>query len=154
MQHFLEEFTGARFLGALEHFGGSALFDDFSARTENHACSNVARKVHVVRHDNHRHLLFGKLEHHVLHFDDHLGVKCRGDFIEQHQLRLEHQGTRNGNPLLLAAGELTGVCVELAFKAEASQIHASALGRFCLMPPTFVGARIRLPSTDRCGNSV
>ncbi|MCY1360927.1 hypothetical protein D9M69_475770 [compost metagenome] len=84
--------------------------------------------MHVVGNDDHGHLLFGQLHHYALHFDDHFRVEGGSHFIEQHQLGLQHQRSGDGHALLLAAGQLAGIGIELAFQAQAGQVHTGTLG--------------------------
>ena len=66
-----------------------------------------------MRDHHHRHAFFGQVQHDIQHFFDHLRVQGAGGFIEKHDLGIHGQGAGNGHPLLLAAGKLTGIGIEL-----------------------------------------
>src|SRR3546814_19633357 len=67
------------------------------------------------------------------HLADQLRVERRGDLVEQHDLGTHGERAGDGDPLLLAAGELAGKMVQLL--AEAA--HVEQLAR------TLLGLRLR-----------
>ena len=62
-------------------------------------------------HHDHGHTALRQILHHVQHLTDHLRVQSTGRLVEQHDLRVHHQGTHNGDSLLLSAGKLAGIGV-------------------------------------------
>ena len=60
----------------------------------------------------------GELLHHVEHLADQLRVERRGGLVEEHELRLHGQGAGDGDALLLPAGELRRVGVQLVVEAD------------------------------------
>ena len=64
------------------------------------------------------HPLVSQLADHIEHFADHLGVEGGGGLVKQHQLGLHAEGAGDGDPLLLAAGELVWVLVGLCLNAH------------------------------------
>ena len=61
--------------------------------------------------NDHRHTFAGKVLEDVQHFADEFGVKGRGRFVEEHEFGLHGHSASNGDPLLLATGQLSGVVV-------------------------------------------
>ncbi len=112
-QNLREEQLGALFFGGAEDFFGGADFDNLTFVEEDHAVGNGAGEAHFVGNDQHGHARAGQFYHHIEHFFNHFGVKGRGRFVEEHDFGLHRQGAGDGDPLLLAARELTGVLVGL-----------------------------------------
>ena len=71
----------------------------------------------------------GQLLHHVEHLADHLGVERRGRLVEQQHLRLHGERPGDADALLLAAGELAGIFVDLVLEPDARQQLARPLVR-------------------------
>src|SRR5690606_42153534 len=63
---------------------------------------------HLVRDHDHRRAGVGQIAHHLQNVVADLGVQRRGRFIEQHDLRVLGERSRDGDALLLAAGTLGG----------------------------------------------
>ena len=72
-------------------------------------------------HQYHGDACGGQPLNHVQHFLHHFRVKGRGRLIKQHHFRLHGQGTSNGYPLLLSAGEGAGIHILLFQHAYAVQ---------------------------------
>ena len=73
--------------------------------------------------------LQGEVLHHGEDLPDQLGVERGGRLVEEHDLGLHGQGARDGDPLLLAAGELDRVLVPLFGDADLLQkAHPELLG--------------------------
>ena len=62
-------------------------------------------------HHHHGHFLLGQVPHHFQHLAHHLGVQSGGRLVKEHHIRLHAQRAHDGDPLLLAAGELAGIGV-------------------------------------------
>jgi hypothetical protein len=54
-----------------------------------------------MRHDEHRHTAASQIPHHHEHLSDELRVERGGDLVEEHHVRVHHQRTGDGDPLLL-----------------------------------------------------
>ena len=76
---------------------------------------------------HHRHALVTQVAHDLQHAAHELGIERRGRLVEQHQLGLQCERARDGDPLLLAAGELTRIGVGLLDESHVFQHAASAL---------------------------
>jgi hypothetical protein len=94
---------------------------------------------------NHRHALFGELDHRVEHLLDHLGVQRRGRLVKKHDPRLHAQGSRNRHPLLLAARKLAGILPRLLGNLHLAQEVHRGLFRLALG---------NLPDPDRSEGAV
>ena len=73
-------------------------------------------------HHQHGHALLGQVLHDGEDFSHHLRVQGGGGFVEQQHLRLHGQGPGNGHPLLLAAGDLPGLGLDVRRHAHLFQI--------------------------------
>ena len=71
--------------------------------------------------NQHRASLLCQGEQNLQHLPDHLRVQCRRHFIEQHHLRMHGQRPHNRHPLLLTAGELSGVTVLFLLQPDAGK---------------------------------
>ena len=101
-----EELLGAFARGFHKEPFLRAVFQNLPRFHEDHAVGNLAGKAHFVRDDHHRHAFFCKAHHHVEHFVDHFGVKCRRRFVKEHAVGIHREGTGDGDALLLTAREL------------------------------------------------
>ena len=97
---------GALLLRAQEHVVRRPLLDDDALIHEDHAVGDLAREAHLVGDHDHGGALLGEIAHHTEDLTHQLGVERRRGLIEEHQFRLHRQGTRDGDTLLLPAGEL------------------------------------------------
>ncbi|EGE60176.1 6-pyruvoyl-tetrahydropterin synthase [Rhizobium etli CNPAF512] len=132
MEDAVDEFLGAFFARGAEHLLGRAVLDDHAARTEDDARGDVLGEPHVVGDDHHRHVLGGELQDDLFDLADELGVERRGDLVEQHQLRIEHQRAGDRHTLLLAAGKLGRIGLRLGPQPEALEQRLGAGGRLRL----------------------
>ena len=82
---------------------------------------DLARELHLVRDDEHRHAFAGEIAHDDEHLADELRVECRRDLVEEHHVRLHHQRPGDRDPLLLAARELVRVLIRLLREADARE---------------------------------
>src|SRR5262249_24728916 len=87
------------------------------------------------------HAFAGKLDHHVEHLADHFGIERRGRLVEQHRLRVQRQGTSDGDTLLLSAGEISRPGVGSLRQADAVKQFAGARFRFVAL--AFQGMNLR-----------
>ena len=88
-------------------------------------------KPHFMRHDQHGDAVAGEFHHRVEHLLDHLGIERGGGFVEQHDVRAHAQCARDGDALLLAAGEPGWVFLRLVRYPHAPQeTHGKLFGVF------------------------
>ena len=94
--------------------------------------ADLPGEAHLVGDHDHGHALVGQLLHDVQHLADQLRVERRGRLVEEHQLGLHGQRAGDRDPLLLAAGELRRVGVELVVEADpVEQLGASSSACSC-----------------------
>ena len=111
---------------------GHALLDDPALVHEDEPVADLARELHLVRDDEHRHPVTGQIAHHDQHLADELRIERGGDLVEEHHVRLHHQRPRDRDPLLLAAGELVRMLAGLLRQPdllEQLRARASAVAR-------------------------
>lgn len=102
-----------------------------------------------MRHDDHGHALLREALHHIEHLAHDLGVEGARRLVEEHDLGLHAKRPRDGDTLLLPAGEAAGVGVDeilqpTALRRRMAVSSACALG----MCRTVMGASVQLSSTD------
>ncbi|CAN4037398.1 Transposase and inactivated derivatives, partial [Dysosmobacter welbionis] len=109
LQYLAEEVLEPGVLGISENVGGGALLQQLAVCHEEDPAAHLPGKAHLVGDHHHSHALLGQLLHDLQHLAHHLRVQGGGGLVKEHNLRLHHQCPDNGNPLLLAAGELDGI---------------------------------------------
>ena len=62
---------------------GRPLLDNTAAIHKDHAVGNIARKLHCVGHDHHRHILRGKVFNDTQHLGRQLGIERRGRLVKK-----------------------------------------------------------------------
>ncbi|MCY1436768.1 hypothetical protein D9M71_529030 [compost metagenome] len=97
---------------------------------EAHAVGEFAGEAHLVGDHQHRQVVLGaEAAHHVEHFAAQLGVERRGHLVEQHHLRPHRQRAGDRHPLLLAAGKLRRIVIQLVAQADhLQQLHGPFAG--------------------------
>ena len=114
---------------------GRALIHHQPVLHEHHLVGRLAGQAHLVGDHDDGHVRLGERLDDVEHLLHHLGVKRARGLVEQHDLRVHVEGAGDGHALLLAAGELVGVLVHLAFQPHALKVgEAVAL---CLLARDF-----------------
>ena len=63
----------------------------------------------------------GKGQNHLQHLPHHLRVEGCGNFVQQQNFRVHTQRPDNGHPLLLTAGQLSGIVVPSVFQPHLLQ---------------------------------
>ena len=106
-----EERLGALVLGCVKNFRRRPAFHHCAQVHENDLVRHLPGEGQLVGDNNHCHALRSQVLHDLKHLANVLRVKCRGGFVEEHQLGLHGQGPGDGDALLLAAGEVLGVGV-------------------------------------------
>src|SRR6266516_3670958 len=102
-----------------EHLLGRSLLEDDAVVEEADACRDIAGEAHLVGRDHHCHSAGGELPDHLQHLRDELRVERARDLVEQHQPWLHGQRADDRDPLLLAAGEVVGIRLQLVREPEA-----------------------------------
>ena len=72
-------------------------------------------------HHHHGHVLLRQLPDHIQHFTGELRVQSGGGLVEKQHFRGQSQGAGDGHPLLLSAGELVRVIVQLVSQTHPAQ---------------------------------
>ena len=93
---------------------------------------HLSGKSHLVRDYHHGDVDAGKLNHYVQNLLNGFGVQCAGRFIKQNNFLLCIQCPCNGNSLLLAAAQCSGVHMCLIAQANNIQIFIGDLFRILL----------------------
>ena len=84
-----------------------------------------------MRDDDHGHALLGKLLYDLEHLAGELRIERTRRLVEEQNERIHRQGAGYGDALLLAAGELAGICVGLLLKTHFfEQLHGPFSGFF------------------------
>ena len=90
---------------------GAACLDDYAMLHKDHLVGDIFGKAHFVGDHQHGHPLIRQLAHDGQHLPGQLRVQGGGRFIEVDDLRVGGDGTGDGHPLLLTAGELVGIVI-------------------------------------------
>ena len=101
---------------------------------EHHLRADIPGEGHLVSHHQHGHTLLGQRLHDVQHLAHHFRVQSGGRLVEQQHLRVHGQCPGNGHPLLLTAGDLPGLCVDIGGHTHLFQIFQ------CLLPGLLLAA--------------
>ena len=89
--------------GLLKNSSGSFCSTICPLVHENDPVGHLAGKSHFVGDAQHGHAFLRQLDHRVQHLLDHLRIKGRGWFVEQHDARTHAQAAGNRDALLLTA---------------------------------------------------
>ena len=95
--------------GRLNDLTGGTLFHNHAAIHKDDFVCHIPGKGHFVGDDNHGGLPAGQIPDDPQHLSGQLRVQCRGGLVEAENIRLQGQRPGNGDPLLLAAGQLMGI---------------------------------------------
>ena len=80
-------------------------------------------------HAEHGHTIARQRHHGVQHLLHHFRIEGGGGLVEEHDLGVHAQGARDGDALLLAAGQLAGIFVGLLGDLHPGQVmHGELLG--------------------------
>ena len=101
---------------------------------EHHLRADVPGEGHLVSHHQHGHALLGQRLHDVQHLAHHFRVQSGGGLVEQQHLRVHGQRPGDGHPLLLTAGDLPGLGVDIGGHTHLFQIFQ------CLLPGLLLAA--------------
>src|SRR5262245_11325297 len=126
-QNLAQEQLRALVLGLTEEDVRLVYFDELAGIHQHHPVCDLAGKPHLVAHHHHGHAVEREADHGIEHLLDHFRIERGGRLVEQHDLRLHAQRSRNRDPLLLPAGELGRIFVCLFWNANPTQIMPSGL---------------------------
>jgi hypothetical protein len=103
-------------------------------------------------HDDQSRAGTGELLDDLEDFADQFRVQRGRRFVEQENLRPQRQSARDGDALLLSAGEVAGVSVRLlADPTRARRSRAKSVASRRDWPRTTIGASMIFCSTVKCG---
>ena len=80
----------------------------------------------------HGHALLGQRLHDGQHLAHHFGVQGRGGFVEEQHFGVHGQSPGNSHPLLLAAGDLPGLGIDIGGHANLGQVGHGGLSGLSL----------------------
>ena len=80
---------------------------------------SLSRKLLMVGHDDLRHLFVREFPHDLEDFVHQSRIELRRRFVVQHDFGLHRQASRNGDALLLSAGERRRIAIRLVAKTNA-----------------------------------
>ena len=93
--------------------------------------AHVPGKGHFVGDHQHGHALLSQPLHNSQHLAHHFRIQGRGGFVKQQHLRIHGQGAGDGHTLLLTAGNLPGLGVNVGSHAHLFQVfHGGLPGTF------------------------
>ena len=95
---------------------------------ENHFMPYLTGKPHFMGNHDHRHAVFGQLNHDLQHLVDHFRVESGGRFIKQHRDRVHRQRPADGDSLLLPTRELRREFVRLIHQTHSFEKRPRLLG--------------------------
>ena len=104
-----EELLGALLLGVVDDFFRLPLLHDIALIHEDDPICYISGEGHLMGDDDHGHLALRQGADDLEHLSGQLRIQGGGGFIEAEDVRCQRQGTGDGHPLLLSAGELVGV---------------------------------------------
>ena len=105
-------------LGIVDDLLSRALFNNDAAVHEHDAVGDIARERHLMRHNDHGHMLSGELLDDLQHLSGKLRVERTGGFVEEHDIGVQAQCASNGNALLLSARKFARNLALVALEAH------------------------------------
>ena len=100
---------------------GVALFHDMAVLHIDHAAGGFTCHFHFVRYDDLGNVRLGEFANNADDLRGDFWIERGGRLVEQQHLRLHHQGARDGDALLLAAGEVQRETIGIGRKTQALQ---------------------------------
>ena len=101
-----------------DHVGGCAGLNDHAPVHEDQAVADLPGEADLVGDHDHGHARSSQILHHVEYLADQLRIQSARRFVEEHQLGLHRQRPGDGHPLLLSAGQLGRIAVQLIRQAD------------------------------------
>ena len=106
----------------VKNLGRGTFLGNDAVRHIDHMARNIAGKRHLVGHHDHRQPVGCQLAHNAQHLAHHLGVQRGGRLVKQQHLRLHRQGAGDRHALLLPAGKLARLGVDIRRHTDLFQI--------------------------------
>ena len=125
------EFDGGTGERALLNFARRAHGDDLALIHDGHAVAELFGLFDVVGGEQDGALFAAQVLHQLVDFEARLRIEAGRRLVEKQHLRIVEQGQGEGQPLLLAAGELRVVGVALFPKLQALEQHRAVGGARC-----------------------
>ena len=122
-----------------------ALLDDIAAVHEDDTVSDLTGEADLMGDDDHRHAVCRQLLHDGQYLADHLRIEGRGRLIEEHDVRLHAERTRDRDTLLLPTGKLRRIGLRLLRQIDTLKHLHRALLRLRLTA---------LPELHRCQHQI
>ena len=120
----------------VEQLFRTALLYNNAAVHDDDGSSDFQRELDFVSYDNHRPAFLRQFLHGVQYVLHQFGIQRGSGFVKQHQLGLNRQCAGDTDALLLTAGKLVGIKVNLVAQADFFQQFQSFFarlgGRFAL----------------------
>src|SRR5690625_3823204 len=132
LEDLAEEVLGTIRLRVGEELVRGVFLDDLAIGHEHDPVRGGPCEAHLVGDHDHGHTAPGEVDHDIEDFLDHLGVERRGRLVEEHDLGLHRESACDGDALLLAAGQLSGILARLLLDADAGEELAGSLIGFGL----------------------
>ena len=115
-----------------DHLLRCALLDDVATVHEDDAVCDLTGEADLMGDDDHRHAVRRQLLHDGQYLADHFRVEGRGRLIEEHDVRLHAERTRDRDTLLLSTRELGRISLGLLGEIHALKHLHRALPGLCL----------------------
>jgi len=94
------------------------VLDDYTVIGEIDMFGNLTREAHFMRNQNAREAVMHQVANRYQHFLDCLRVERGSHFVKQHDRRTHRERTRNGDALLLSAGQFARIVSGLSIEAN------------------------------------
>ena len=129
------EFANPGMTPVAEYLVRRTLIQNCAVIHEHDPVRGRARELQLVAHNDHGHAGVAEGTHHLEDAVDQLGIERAGRLVEQHDLRLQRQRPRDGDALLLTAGELARISGGLVREPDPGECGPAALLRFTAREP-------------------
>ncbi len=118
--------------------GRSSLFEYQAIFHEDDAVGGFAGQPHFMGDHDNGHIRLREFFDDIEDLLNHFRVKRAGGFIEEYDLRVHIEGTRDGDTLLLSTGELIRVLVHLVQNTDTPQIFEAGFLGSRLVDPEYL----------------
>ena len=121
LENLGEECPRPRMPGITEDLRRRSGFDHMTALHEDDGVGDFTGKADFMGDDDERRPGASKLLDDIKHFANQLRIESRGRLVEQQNLGPERQGAGDRDALLLSAGKLARIGIDLVAEADAGQ---------------------------------
>ncbi len=108
--------------GVVEQGGAGGVGGDASVADEGDVIGDAAGEGHLVGDEDEVTALVAEVGDHVEHLGGHFGVEGGGGFVEEEEAGFEGDGSGDGDPLALAAGQFERAFVGVGVEAESGEV--------------------------------